>query len=657
MLRIMRDRFHQLKWILLAIVAAFIIGFVYFDMGLGGGSTSGQQDRGYAARVNGSTITYRDYDRALYYTEKNYEQMYRQPLSAEMLAAMGINKQVIDGLVDQQLMLQEAKNLHLTATPEEVRRKVLEIPALNPDGKFVGTELYTRWVTTQLGFTSPAEFEDELAREITLQKMESALTNSVVVSPKAAEAEYRRITENAKIRYVMMPAARQAAAVTITPADVDAFYKANTAKYAHGEQRAIKYLVADVARIRSQINPSEQELRRRYDASKEDYKKQESAHILHVLIKVNPGAAPADDAAARAKAESIVAQLRAGADFGKLAKENSGDPSSAGNGGDMGFVDKGTTVQPFDEAAFSIPLNTISDPIRSQEFGYHIIKVLERKPAAYQTFDEVRPQLASQAADQMAKDQARDEVTRIAQVMKQNPPKTAEQFSKFANERVSSNDSQWFAKGDQIPGLGNNAALAQWVFSAKVNDVGDVIGTSRGPAIPFVYGDRPAGVTALAEIRPRVEADARMAKARELATQALQQAMPAPNVDAVAAKVGLSAADTTVSRQGFIAGFNGDTEALVNAAMTANVGEIKGPVPVADGAVVFQVTEQKKVDPKAVNENTAQYSDMLRQQQARELRTALLQRLRKEAKIEVNPKVLEQPTSSRNGGGSAPAGM
>ena len=181
--------------------------------------------------------------------------------------------------------------------------------------------------------------------------------------------------------------------------------------------------------------------------------------------------------------------------FAKLAKENSGDPSSAGKGGDMDFVDRGITVEAFDTAAFSIPLNTISDPIRTKEFGYHIIKVLARKPAGYRPFEEVRPMLSAQLADQQAKDQARDEITRISARLKQTKPKTAAEFAALANDKVSSNDTQWFSKADQIPGIGNNPPLSGWAFSAKQGDVGEILGTQRGPAIAYLYAGLQAGAT------------------------------------------------------------------------------------------------------------------------------------------------------------------
>lgn len=645
MLKLMRDSFSQLKWILVAVVAVFIL-FIFVDWGAGGAGGGAAEDRSYVARVNGETISSREYERALYYMQKQYEQIYRQSLTPEAIQALGLGKQALDALIDQHLLMQEATRLHLTATPEEVRQKILEIPTLNPDGKFVGDELYNRYVTGAMGFSSPAEFEDELAREITLQKMESALTNSVIVAPKAAEAEYRRTTENAKIRYVLYPASRMSALVNVTPAEVDAYYKANQTKYMHGEQRAIKYLIADFARIRAQINPTDAELHKRYDATQDQFKHPAQARILHILIKVDPGAPPEADAAAKAKAESIVKQLRGGADFGALAKANSADPSSAGKGGDMGFVDQGSTVEPFDTAAFSIAPNTISDPIRSKEFGYHIIKVLERRPAGIRSFEEVKPMLSQQFADERSRDIARDEIARMMQRIKAQKPKTPQEFTALANDKVSSNDTQWFGKNEAIPGLGNNAPLSQWAFGAKQGDIGDqVVGTQRGPSIPYLYGVRPAGVTALDEIRGRVEADARMEKARQAAKDALAKALPAANVDEAAKKLGLTAADSTVTRLGFISGFSGDTTPLIQAAFSTPIGQLTGPIVVNDGAVALQVTEQKKVDAKDLAEHGAAYSDMMRQQEARNLRASLLTRLRKNSKVDINQKYMQQQQS------------
>ncbi|HEX7191969.1 MAG TPA: peptidyl-prolyl cis-trans isomerase, partial [Thermoanaerobaculia bacterium] len=222
-------------------------------------------------------------------------------------------------------------------------------------------------------------------------------------------------------------------------------------------------------------------------------------------------------------------------------------------------------------------------------------------------------------------------------------PASAAEFASYANDRVSSNDTQWFAKGEMMPGLGANQALATWAFSAKQGDVSDVTGTQRGPAIAYLEGVRAAGVAPLEDIRERVTNDAKLAKARELAKQHLAAAIAgAPNVDAVAAKVGLTASDTTVNRQGYVSGIPGDTTVLVDAVMSTPPGVVKGPIVAGDGAVVFQVTEQKKATPDEIAKTVPAFMDNLRQRDARNLRTSLLQRLRKESKIDINDRVLNQ---------------
>jgi peptidyl-prolyl cis-trans isomerase D len=650
MLKVMRDSFHHLKWVLIAVVAAFIFGFVFIDMGMGGGGFGGgtAEDAAFAAIVNGETITLQEYQRSVSNLENMYRQMYQQQFTPEMAAQMGLPKQVLDGLIDQRLLTQEARRLNLTASQEEVRKKLLSIPTFTENGKFVGMELYNRYVTGPLGYSSAAAFEEDLARDITLQKMESALMNSLVVSTKAAEAEYRRTNENAKIRYVLLPAIAQTG-VSVTPAEVETYYKANSAKYTHGEQRQVRYLIADFAKVRASLNPSEAELQQVYAANRDRYKQPGAAHVLHILIKVDPGAPAAADAAARTKAQGIVAQLRGGADFAALARANSEDPSSSANGGDMGWVDMGTTVEPFEKAIFSLPLNQISDPIRSTEFGYHIVKVVERRDETVRPFSEVRTELVSAATDDKAREIATQEINRINGQIKAKKPANVTAFSALASGNVTSNDGGWFGRNDAVAGIGPHKPLADWAFSAKPGDISAPLGTPRGIVIAYMAGSRPAGVSALADIREKVEEDARMEKARNAARTALAQQMAgATTIDQVSAKTSQPAQETTVDRSGRVQGFNGDTTALVEAAIASSIGQVKGPVVVSEGAVAFQVLEQKKVSPEELKQNRATMMDSLRSQQARSLRSVLVQRLRKSAEIEVNDEIT-RPTTPVSG--------
>jgi hypothetical protein len=241
----------------------------------------------------------------------------------------------------------------------------------------------------------------------------------------------------------------------------------------------------------------------------------------------------------------------------------------------------------------------------------------------------------------MAQDQAKDEMSKVAVRVREKKPATPAEFAAFAGDRVSSNDTQWFAKGAGVPGLGFNQPLMTWAFSAKQGEISDVIGTQRGPTLVYVAGIRPAGVTPFEEVKAQVESDAKIARAREMAKQKVAAAVAgATKIDDVAAKLGTAAQDTVVNRQGFIGAIPGDTSALVEQAMAAPLGPVQGPVIAGDGAVAFQVVEQKRATPAELQQNRAAFIEQLRSQEARNLRASLLQRLRKGAKIVVNDKVI-----------------
>lgn len=633
MLKVMRDSFQHLKWILVFIIFMFVL-LIFVDWGAGGATGRGTTES-FAARVNGDTISLDEFNRTLYLQEQRYEQMYGQRLDEQARQSLALPQRALSSLIEERLLLQEAGRMNLNATPAEVRRKILEIPDLNPGGKFVGAELYERYIKGNLGYPSAASFEELLAKELTLTKIESAIANSIVISPKAAENEFRRRSESAKIRYVINWAERAAENVKVSRDEVTKFYNEKLQRYLHGEQRHVKYLLADSARIQSQIKVDEPALRAIYESSKEQYKVGDSVRASHILIKVDP-AKPEEDATAKARAEQLVASLRSGASFETLAKANSADPTSAAKGGDLGFFQKGQMVPEFENAAFSQPIGEVGSPVKTS-YGYHIIKVTEKRPATYQSFEVVRPQLEMTAIDQRAKEQAREAISRVRATLGDSR-KTDEEFRAAANEQVSYNDALWFDKSATINGIGRHQPLVDWAFSSEVGAVGPVIGTSRGPVIPILLGTRPAGTTPLDEIYPAVERDAKLARGREIAKAQLSVALSsARSLDAAASALGLAPVDASVTRDGFVSGLTGDNQPLIDAAMSGESGQTKGPIVIDSGAVVFQITERKKFDAKEFEEAKDSVMESMRQLEMRKLRASLLSRLRSRSRIETNP--------------------
>jgi peptidyl-prolyl cis-trans isomerase D len=637
MLKVMRNSFQHLKWILVLIVGVFIL-FIFVDWGAGGAGSSREET--FAARVNGQTVSTSEFQRALVYTKQRYAQAYGQQLTPEMEEALGLPRQVLNGLIDDTLLLQEARRLDLHATDAEIREEIMKMPVFQDNGKFVGPEGYERFVRSNLRYPSAAAFEEDIGRSVTLEKINSALRNTLVVTPALAENEYRRRNESAKIRYVLLSADSLIGTVSATPEESEAWYRAHASDYSHAEQRNVKYMLADLARIRSQVSVTDADLRSRYESMKDQFKSGDAVRASHILLKLERTATPEEQAAIERKANALAAQIRSGVDFATLARQNSQDPSSAAVGGDLGFFERGRMVTEFDQAAFSTPVGSVAGPVKTM-YGYHIIKVTDTRPAGFKPFAEVRDQIDRQVREQKALDLARERIAQVKVRIDQGKPKNDAELRAFADDAVSFNETGWFGKTDQIPGLGRAPALNDWAFNAKVGDIGNQTETSRGPIVPYLSGARESGISPLDEVRQRVENDVKRQKAREAAKKQLEGAFASRSVDAVAKQFSVTPVEATVNRMGIVTGLSGDVQPLVSAALSAEAATVVGPIVVDQGAVVFEVQERKKFNPQEFAANKASILEMIQQSEAPKLRASLLARLRERADIEINPRLIQ----------------
>ncbi len=639
MLKLMRDSFQHLKWVLIFIIFLFVL-LVFVDWGGAGRTGGAATDLGAAAaRINGEAISMGEYRRALYFAEQRFEQMYGQKINDEMRKVLQIESSVLNDLVSQSLLLQQAEKMNLEATEEEIRKAIFEIPVLNPDGKFVGSTIYERYILG-LGYQSVADYEREVARDLTLRKIQSALANSIAIPPAEAEKEYRRQNENAKIRYVYLPGDDLAAGLEVSADEIADHYEKHSNRYSHPAQRRIKYLIADLAQIRGSITFEDAELEAHYEQTKESHKTGESVRASHILIPLAPDADPQTVEIARARATAIVEELRNGADFGELARINSADPGSAAQGGDVGFFSRGDMVPEFEETAFGLPIGRVSDPVKTQ-FGYHILKVTEKREAGYRPLSEVRAQLMSELSEQKTTNAARDAVASARARIEKDKVTDEAGLQAIADsvDGVALNDTQWFARDGAIFGIGRSDELTSWAFAAKQGDVSAVITTDRGPIVGWLAGSREAGIAELSEVRGQVESDARGAKAAVAASERLAASLPADSLDTLATGLELAVEEATVSRGGTLGSVPGDVDAVVDAALASVVGAIAAPVATEQGAVVFTVDEQKKFDPAVYAAEKTRFVDSMRQEQASRLVGSMLEKLRGEADIVMNVQI------------------
>ncbi len=258
--------------------------------------------------------------------------------------------QMVDQMVTERAMAMEAERLGLQVSDAEMAEAIRQmVPSLFPDGKFVGKEAYAAMLAQQN--MTIEQFESDLKREVMVTRLRDIAMEGTIVTQAEIEAAFRKKNEKIKIEFVRLTADKYKAESQPTAQELQDFYKANSARYMAPEKKNLTVLVADQAKLEAAVNPTDADLQRMYSQNQEAFRTPERVKARHILLKTT-GKPASEEAAIKAKGESLLKQIKGGADFAKLAKENSEDGSAA-NGGDLGdWITHGQMVPEFDKAIF-----------------------------------------------------------------------------------------------------------------------------------------------------------------------------------------------------------------------------------------------------------------------------------------------------------------
>ena len=639
MLTTLRQNFHNLKWILWAVIVVFVL-FVFVDWGMG--SAGRGSDPTWAARMGSTTIPVAEFQREYRDAEDRYRQLYGKNFSPELLKMMNLPDQVLNGLIDRRIMREEAHGLKLQVTDAELTAKILGFkdregrPLFLRDGVFVGEAAYKRMLAS-IGRT-PEAFEAETRDQVLLEKLNRFYSESVFVGDADVEEDFASRNVKVRIEYVLLPPP-PALPGGVTEAEGEAYFKANPASYLQGEKRKAKYLLVDTGKIRSAIQVTDADIQKDYNANAETYRKGEQVKARHILYRADA----ATDAAARAKAETAVKKLKGGADFAALAKAESDDPGSKANGGELPVFGRGQMVKEFEDAAFAAEPKQIVGPVKSA-FGWHVIRVEEKTPPRVQPLFEVAPairaRLQESRAVEQAKRVARDLSDRIAKMTRPSD----DDLRKLATGVVTFNETEFLGRSDAAAGIGQNPEFSAVLFALKTGEVSPPVSTARGEVLVKLVDTKKPGLPLFAEVRAQVVADLTRKKQEEAAVLTLKQALAKDgSLEAVAKDLKLTLEKPEAfGKAGPVPGL-GAQKAVLDAAFGGNAGETAGPVGLAGrGAVALRILEKTAFDKAAFEAQKERLRESLRSQKASRLMQALLQQQRAERKIEINREVLRR---------------
>ncbi|HUV68340.1 MAG TPA: peptidylprolyl isomerase [Terracidiphilus sp.] len=617
MIRFLQTDNRLTKALLVVIIGAASVSMcVYLIPGLmGGGSASADT---YA-------VVYPHWYSRFFSSGESVSQMRVEQVARQQLQQRGpqyadnpmilnfFEQQVGQQLVQQQVMLEEASKLGIRATDEDVSAYLRTGPTgevLFPDGKFIGDEQYAALISERLNM-SVKDFENSIKTDIIVRRLQALISGSVTVSDQEVREAYRRSHLKIKFDYAVISADDLRKTINPSDSELQAFFKKNAARYASAvpEERKITYFAFTPSQIPGGVPQiTEQQIQQYFTQHQSEYSVPEQAKSRHILISVPAGADAKTDAAAKAKAESVLKQLQAGGSWTELAKKYSDDPGSKDTGGELGFSQRGRMVPAFDTAIFSQKIGDVQ--IVKSQFGYHVVQVEARNAAHAQSLAEVEPTIKAtlqrQNEAQAENDYAK---TLTSEAIKNGLEKTA------AAHHLELVTTPPVGAQGVISALPDSSQLLEKAFAAKQGDPPQDASTGEGYAIFQVTGIAAAHAPAFADWKSHVLDDYRDEQLPGLLAQKtmeLSERAKSENDLAKAAKEMGAAIKTSdlVDPSGQVPDL-GAVAQVAPQLFDLSVGNISGPINAQRTGVVARITDKQEPTADEIAKNFDATRDQL----------------------------------------------
>ncbi len=586
------------------------------------------------------------------------QQMKGQPVPPSIMPYF--MQRAAQNLITQNAIVYEADKLGLGVTDDELRSTLHQGQmgqVLFPNGTFIGQQAYEQFIENQFNL-SVQQFEREIKAEIAQRKLLALINGAMSISDKDITNEVRKEDTKVKFDYAVLTMDDVKKQIKVTDAELKAFYDQNKQQYVNSipEKIKAKYILIDTAKLADKVAITPAEIQQYYNQHQDEYRIPETVTVRHILIKT-----PTPDAngkvdqkgvdAARAKAEDILKQLKAGANFGDLAKKYSEDPGSAKDGGLLPPLTRGRTVPEFEQAAFNTPVGQTTGIIRTS-YGFHIIHVEAKQQARLKPLDEVK----SEIEPLLQKQKAASEAQNLANTV-QTLSRTAGMDKAAAGKGLSVTTTGLISQTDPLPGVTSAPDLTSALFSARKNDPAAIAPLPTGYAVYQVTDVVPPQTPTFEQIKAQVEEQFRQQRAQALLAQKTQElsdrAHAEHDLNKAAKEVGATVKTSDLVDASSQVPDLGPMSGSASVAFTMRPGEISGPLQGGPNGVVLKVVETQQPTPEQIKQGWDKAKEALLEQKRQEYEGLYVENLRtrleKEGKLKINKAEMDRLFSSSEG--------
>ncbi len=495
-------RKHSRSWGIKALLWLVIIVFV------GWGGYLYQTRHEYdIARVGDHFISTSEFTTVYNNVVEGVRKQFGGSLPDELMRSLNLKEQAMQTLIQHYLLLLGAKDLGLMATNDEVRIKILEIPAFQTDGKFDAKRY--EYVLRQMRMT-PDIFEQQISEDITTHKVQAFIRDRAVVTEDEILTDYHLNRDQIKIAYVVLDPGSFEDNATVAASALQGFYQNNQDRYMEPESREIACVVLNREDLEKEIHPSEDEINRYYEDNAARFKREKQVRAQHILLRVKPDATQAEVENIRAQAEKILDEARKGKDFAGLARKYSQDEATAKKGGELGFLSSEHMDKAFSAAAFAMEPGEISDLVRTAQ-GFEIIKLEQITDSKTVPIEEVRGEIINDIRSQGAQDIAFKQARNLRDLAY-----ARKDIDKAALEmKMKVSDPVWITMTEDSPAF--PAPVKAKLFELGEGDVSGMLELPKGFAVAQVKSIKRPQQIPFENIKDKVTKDFRADQARGLA--------------------------------------------------------------------------------------------------------------------------------------------
>src|SRR6202521_1993403 len=422
-------------------------------------------------------------------------------------------RQILNQLIFQKEMEYEAKRLGIRVSDQERAARIRQfLPTAYNGDTFVGMDRYASEVQARFQLSVPV-FEELIRQGLLQDKFRKLVTDGVSVGPSELQDEFKYKNEKVKLDYAFIKPEDLEAKIPPDEGEIKAAYEKNRSRYQVPEKRVARYGLIDLNQLRQTAQVSDDELKAQYQQNIQQYQVPNRVHVEHILL-MTVGKTAAEVEEIRQKAEDVLQQARKGAKFDELAKRYSEDPGTKDKSGDLGWITQGQTVAEFEKTAFGLDKGKISDLVKTQ-YGFHIIKVLDKETAHTQPFEEVKDSIKSPLLLSKADKQASDVADQLSALIRRSNKTSLDDLAKQFHLTVG--ETRPVSPTDPVLEFGNSQEAKDAIFRLRQGDLSLPIRTDRGYIVISVKEILPAHQGTLEEVREKVVAELKQQKANELA--------------------------------------------------------------------------------------------------------------------------------------------